>query len=187
MLKERKSALQALLNDPQPMVRQAAASSLDAVEAIADIEQLLDKLEDGDRGEKIAAAYALERINVAKIFPPLIEALKSDDADLRLVVVRVLGIKKHPKTISALVKMLDDIEVGIQIEAAKALGGFADRRLPEYLAPLVKREEQLALTAIEAIGRLGFPEGEAPLFEAMRDRRPEIRARAAEVLGGLHL
>ena len=187
MLKERISALQALLNDAQPVVRQAASAALEELEAIADTEHLLDMLKSGSRGERIAAAYALERVNAAKVFPPLLDALKSDDADLRSVVVRVLGRKKHPKTAAALVKMLDDDIVPVQVEAARALGGFADRRLPEHLAPLVKQEEQVALAAIESIGQLAFPEGEAALLAALRDQRPEIRSRAAEMLGKLHL
>jgi len=140
-----------------------------------------------DEGERIAAAFALERVNVTKIFPPLLEALKDDDPDLRLVVVQVLGAKKHPKTIGALIKMLEDPESGIQTEAAKVLAGFADRRLPEYLGPLVKGQEQVALAAIEALGSLAFPEGEAALLEALRDERPKLRCKAAEMLGKLHL
>lgn len=187
MLKERISALQALLNDVQPMVRQSAAAALEELEAVADTDHLIDMLKTGNRGERIAAAYALERVTAAKVFPPLLNALKSDDADLRSVVVKVLGSKKHPKTVTALVKMLDDFEVAVQVEAARVLGGFADRRLPEYLAPLIECEEQLALAAIEAIGQLAFPEGEAPLLAALRDPRPEVRARAAEMLSKLHL
>lgn len=187
MLENRRSALQALLNDPQPEVRAAAAASLDAVEAVADLEQLLDRLQHGLRGERITAAFALERVSSAKVFPPLLEILKSDDPDLRLVAVKVLGAKKHPKTTAALVQMLDDPESGIQAEAARVLADFADRRLPGFLAPLLAREEQVALAAIEALGRLAFPEGEEPLLGALRDQRPTVRAKAAEMLGQLYL
>lgn len=187
MLENRRSALQAMLNDPQPEVREAAAAALEVIEAVADLEQLLDRLQHGLRGERIAAAFALERVNSAKIFPPLLESLKSADPDLRLVAVKVLGGKKHPKTTAALVKMLDDPESGIQAETARVLAGFADRRLPGFLAPLLEREEQIALAAIEALGRLAFPEGEEPLLGALRDQRPAVRAKAAEMLGKLHL
>lgn len=187
MLENRRNALRSMLNDPQLEVRQAASASLDVLDAVADLDPLLDKLQHGERSEKLAAAFALERVNSAKIFPPLLEALKSDDPDLRLVVVKVLGIKKHPKTLGALVKVLDDSESGIQTEAARVLAGFADRRLPEYLAPLLQREEQVALAAIETLGQLAFPEGEEPLLEALRDQRAAVREKAAEMLGKIHI
>jgi len=187
MLENRRNALRAMLNDPQTVVRQAAAASLDALEAVADLDRLLDRLQNGERGERIAAAFALERVNSAKIFPHLLEALKSDDADLRLVAVQVLGAKKHPKTVAALVKALDDQEAGIQAEAARVLAGFVDRRLPEYLAPLLGRDQQVALAAIETLGALAFPEAEESLLGALRDSRTTVRAKAAEMLGKLHL
>ncbi len=187
MLKNRQNALRAMLNDPQLEVRQAAAASLDALEAVADLDQLLDKLQRGERSEKISAAFALERVNTARIFPPLLDALKCDDPDLRLVVVKVLGMKKHPKTLAALIKMLDDSESGVQTETARVLAGFADRRLPEYLAPLLARGEQVALAAIETLGALAFPEGEEALLEALRDQRAVVREKAAEMLGKLHI
>jgi HEAT repeat protein len=174
-----------MLNDSDADVRQAAANALDALEALTDLEQLLKRFEQGERGERIAAAYALGRVNSTKVFPPLLAALKSDDPDLRLVVVKVLGEKQHPKTLAALVKLLDDLEPGIQAETATALAGFADRRLINCLAPLLKRDQQVALAALETIGSLGFPEGEAPLLEALRDERKEIRLKAAEMLGRL--
>jgi HEAT repeat protein len=187
MLKKRLSALRAMLNDPHAEVRQAAASSLDSLDALSNLEVLLDKLQNGARSERIAAAYALERVSSNKVFPPLLAALKSADADLRLVVVKVLGAKKYPKTLPELVKLLNDPEAGIQAETALVLAGFGDRRLPEYLAPLLQREEQVALAAIEAIGSLAFPEGEAVLLEALRDQRVTVRAKAAAMLGKLHV
>lgn len=187
MLEDRRVALQALFNDPDTQVQQAAAAALDAIEAVANLDHLLAQLQNGERGERIAAAFALERVNAARIYPSLLAALRSDDADLRLVVTQVLGAKKHPKTIAALIKLLDDPESGIQVEAARALAGFADRRLPEYLAPLLKRQEQVALAAIESLGVLAFPEGEPALLEALQDKRSAIRCKAAEMLGMVHL
>jgi len=188
MLEDRRRALLPLLEDGDPEIRQAASDALDALEAAAGIDSLLERLKTGERGERIAAAYALEKINLAGVFPALIEALQSDDPDLRGVVVQVLGRKKHPKTLGPLVKMLEDPEPGVQVEVIKSLAGFGDRRLPAYLAPLVGAEnDQLALTAIEALGTLAFPEGEAPLIAALADARPEVRRLAAQMLGKLYL
>lgn len=188
MLEERLRALQPLLEDEDAGIRQAAADALDALEAVMQLDSLLARLKTGARGERIAAAYALERVNSPKVFPPLLEASQSSDPDLRTVVVQVLGSKKHPKTLGPLVKLLDDPEPGVLVEVVRALAGFNDRRLPDCLAPLVTAEnEQLALTAIETLGALAFPEGEAPLLAALEDPRPGVRRLAAQMLGRLHL
>lgn len=187
MLADRRRALQALLNDSDAEVQQAAATSLDSIEAAEDLDLLLDRLKTGHRGEQIAAAFALERVSASKVFPPLLEVLQSSDADLRLVAVQVLGAKKHPKTLGPLVAMLDDPEPGVQVEAVRALTGFADRRLPGYLAPLIKQQEQVALAAIGALGILAFPEGEAPLLEALKDERVAVRKQAALMLGRIYV
>ena len=187
MIEARRRALQALLNDPDSEVQQAAAASLDAIEAAAGLDLLLERLKSSSRGERIAAAFALERVSASRVFPPLLELLQDCDADLRLVAVQVLGAKKHPKTLGPLVKMLDDSEPGIRVEAARALAGFADRRLPGYLAPLLKQQEQVALAAIGALGILAFPEGEGPLLEALKDERVAVRRKAAQMLGRLYV
>ena len=187
MLQQRRQALQALLNDPDVEVQQAAATSLDAIEAAENLDLLLSRLKNGSRGERIAAAFALERVSASKVFPPLLEVLQSTDPDLRLVAVQVLGAKKHPKTLGPLVKMLKDPEIGIRVEAARALAGFTDRRLPGYLAPLVRQEEEVALAAIAALGLLAFPEGEESLLEAVKDKRVAVRRKAAQMLGRLHV
>ena len=187
MMEDRRRALQVLLSDPDDEVQQAAATSLDAIEAAGNLDLLLDRLKTGNRGERIAAAFALERVSATKVFPPLLEVLQSTDADLRLVAVQVLGAKKHPKTLGPLVKMLDDPEPGIRVEAARALAAFADRRLPGYLAPLLKQQEQVALAAIGALGLLAFPEGEEPLLEALNDERVAVRRKAAQMLGRLYI
>lgn len=187
MLADRRKALQGLLDDPDVELQQAAAASLDAIEAAENLDVLLARLKTGNRGERIAAAFALERVSASRVFPPLLEILQSNDADLRLVAVQVLGAKKHPKTLGPLVKMLEDPEPGVQVEAARALAGFADRRLPGYLAPLLKQQEQVALAAIGALGILAFPEGEQPLLEALQDERVAVRRKAAQMLGRLYV
>jgi len=188
MLEDRRQALLPLLADENPEIQQAAATTLDALDAVANLDQLLQQLQSGTRGERIAAAFALEQINVSGVFPPLLAALQDGDPDLRVVVVQVLGSKKHPKTIGPLVKMLADPEPGVQVETIRVLAGFGDRRLCDYLAPFVAvADEQVAVAAIEALGTLTFPEGEKPLLAALRDSRPRVRLLATKMLGRLGL
>lgn len=185
MSTERIQALQKALGDADETVRQAAAASLDALEARTSLDVLLEQLTGDDRGARVSAAYALGRISSPKVFMPLLEALKHEDPDLRAAVAQVLADKQHPKTIGPLVKALADPEPGVQVEIIKALAGFSDRRIPACLEPLLGRADEVALTAVQALGRLGFPEGEGPLLKALTDQRPRIRQAAAEALGKL--
>jgi len=185
MSQERIQALQKALSDPDDAVRQAAASSLDTLEAREGIDALLAQLKSGERGQQIAAVYALEKINSPKVFIPLLETLKSKDPDLRAAVAQVLAGKRHPKTLAPLVKALSDPEPGVQVEIVRALAAFSDRRIPACLEPLLKKTDEVALAAVEALGTLGFAEGEPLLFAALTDERPRIRRAAAKALGQL--
>ena len=187
MLEERKTALIKVLSDSDPHVREAAGEALNLLEGASELPHLLIQLAKGDRGTRIAVVYALGRIHSSHIFVPLLEALKAEDPDLRTAAAHILGEKRHPKTLAPLVKALDDQEAGVVTEVATALGQFPDPRLPKILEPLIEREEQIALAAINSIGAIGLPEGEEPLLKALTDNRPSVRSHAAMALGKLML
>jgi HEAT repeat protein len=187
MLEQRKNALKKALTDPDPDVRETAATALDLLEGLNELPDLLAQLAGGDRASRIAAVYALGKIHSSKIFIPLIESLKAQDADLRVAAARILGEKHHPKTLSPLVEALEDQATGVVAEVVTAIGQFHDPRLPQLLGPLIKREEQVALAAIDAIGRMGYPDGENHLIQALFDERPALRKQAARALGMLRL
>ncbi|SHJ30866.1 HEAT repeat-containing protein [Malonomonas rubra DSM 5091] len=187
MITERRSALRSMLLDPDADVRQAAATALDVVEAVADFDRLLSVLRNGERVERLEAVYALGKLNHKRVYPALLEALKADDAEMRLLAVKVLGEKKHPKTVAALIKLLDDPELAVQVEVARVLGGFGDPALLAVLGPLVCRQEELALVALDAIGELNSADGEQVVFTAIRDKRSAVRAKAAQILACLPL
>ena len=187
MLEKRKSALKEALTDNDPEVREAAATALDQLEGLSELPQLLAQLVAGDRRTRIAVVYALGRIHSGKVFVPLLQALKSEDPDLRTAAARILGEKHHPKTLAPLVKALDDPEAGVVSEIVTALGQFHDPRLPKVLGSLVGREEQIALAAIDSLGKLGSHEGEDALLKALKDSHPRLRCHAALALGRLRL
>ncbi|PLX89054.1 MAG: hypothetical protein C0618_02745 [Desulfuromonas sp.] len=186
MSQDRIQALQKILKDPDASVRQAAADSLDALEARGSLQSLIEQLRTGDRGQRIAAVCALEQVQSPGVFVPLLAALKNDDPDLRAAVARVLGSKRHPKTLGALVKALKDPVPGVQAEIIRALSAFSDRRIPACLAPYLKGGDEVALAAIDALAHLGFAEGEPFLLESLGDERSAVRRGAAAALGRLN-
>ncbi len=187
MREKRRTALTKALTDADPLVSEAAGTALELLEGLDNLPQLLAQLATGDRKTRIATVYALGRIHSSKVFVPLLEALKSKDPDLRTAAARTLGEKHHPKTLAPLVNALDDPENAVVTEIATALAQFNDPRLPKVLSPLIGRDEQIALAAIDAIGQIGFPEGEEALIIALTDSRPLLRSHAATALGKLRL
>ncbi len=187
MPEKRRLALTRALTDNDPQVREAAGTALDQLEGLNDFPHLLSQLARGDRQARIAAVYALGKIHSSKVFVPLLEALKSSDPDLRTVAAHILGEKKHPKTLAPLVKALEDSEAGVVAEVTRALAHFSDPRLPRVFAALIGREEEIALAAIDSIGKIGFPEGEDVLLKALTDSRATLRRSAAIALGNLRL
>ena len=83
MVEDRKKRLIELLRDPDPEIRKAAAESLNIVESFSSLDKILEVLQGGERGAKVNAIFALERIDSDKVFPPLLQLLQQADADLR--------------------------------------------------------------------------------------------------------
>ncbi len=186
MLADRREALRNALNDPEERVRQAAAESLEQIELLGELEQLLRQAVEGARGERVKALFALEKARSERVYPVLLQALEDEDADLRAAAVQVLGRRHHPSTLKAVLKCLKDPEPAVRVHAAMALGAFGDRRLIPYLAAVLKaRDDALVCAAIDSLARIGDPDAEEHLLTALQDPRSKVRAAAATALGQL--
>jgi HEAT repeat protein len=83
MLDERRRRLMDVLHDPDQSVRLAAATALERLETLSELEQLIAAVKGADRGKRVQAIYALERIRSDEVYPALHEALEDPDADIR--------------------------------------------------------------------------------------------------------
>ena len=184
MLEQRRNQLKAVLNDPDLNVRQAAATALERLETMAELEQLLEAVKGANRGVRVQAIYSLERIHSEQIYPVLLEALEDQDADIRAATVQVLGSKKHRNSLGPLVKHLKDPSPAVQVHVADALGQFADPRLVPYLGAVLKsKDDALVCSAAKAIRTIGVATGEPLLLPLLKDSRPRVREAAVEALG----
>lgn len=88
-------ALAAVLKDPEPRVRRAAASTLWGLGTRMGpaVPGLADTLRDADTDVRLAAVMALESAgpHAAAAVPALVQALKDADANVRLYACKALG------------------------------------------------------------------------------------------------
>ena len=135
-------------------------------------------------------SIACASVNNVSANETMIESLIQDLADQN-VSVKVNAVKTLVEigepAVEPLIQALKDNNPEIRENSAQALGKIGDERA---VGPLVKimnnPNENLPPreNAILALGEIGEPAVE-PLIQAMENENPQIRARAAEALGGI--
>ena len=116
-----------LLDHAAPRVRAEAAMSLWRLADSTALDPLLQHLDDRDAEVRWRALYALEKI-VAPDRVVLAVALHLDDPEWlsRAYAVRTLGRQKSPRATAYVLQKVTDPEVGVAVNAIRALQGIAD-------------------------------------------------------------
>lgn len=170
-----------LLNDPSPVVRQAAAAILGGwgEKSASQVEALVKALGDKVASVRQGAAYALALVQVDR--PEVINGLMSTLATDRDPLARrqaafALGklSQNYTKPISALVGALGDRSIMVRTQAAKSLGELGKRvgsTLPYLVEKLVKdpssRVRGALVVTIHQLGK-GTPEVIEGLVKTIR-------------------
>lgn len=104
---------------------------------------------------------------------------------VRQSAVTILGERRDPRAIPALLEALKDENSHIRWSAVRALSAIEGNKVvPGLLAALRDEEMTVIDAAAEALGRIG--KGAQPgLIRALNERRPEVRGAAVEALGRL--
>lgn len=163
------AALTEALTDPDPVVRQAAASALGAYGGLTEAPALLAAV------------------------PTLIDAMRTDsDVDVRSTIVWIVGQHRVPAAIDALVALLQDAAPELRAGAAIALGKFRpdDAPLDGVVAALVEAmrsgpDPRARETSAWALGGIGDPAVTEALLAVLANAQegPGVRGQAAESLG----
>jgi HEAT repeat protein len=128
------------------------------------------------------AADVLARRGGAAV-EPLLEALASDDEEVRKTAAAALGRIGSPTAVPALIALLDE-EADVAVIAAGALGAIGDERaLRPLLALLDRSEAAVRQTAVSALSSIGHPDLPALYEELFADESPRVREGAARVAG----
>jgi len=119
-----------LLSDPSEHVQRTAISALGTLKAKLAIEKLMEIGRTDQPVLQGEAVVSLAQLSPADVLP-LIEALHtSESVYLRRQVARALGLIDHPQSYSLLLRLLNDPDVGVRVNAIESVGsiGMRERR-----------------------------------------------------------
>lgn len=183
---KRRDALSALLTDPCEEVRVAAAESLERLENIGSLPEVLEALKKGDLGTKLKALYALGRIGGEQVLSPLLYCASRPEEDIKSVAIEVLGTLGHPKSLPVLMEGLKDPNPTIQAKTIAALKNFKDPALVRALLPFLDAGDGLLdAEAAFTLGHIGDGTLEPKIMELLRSPHQRTREAAAQALGTL--
>jgi HEAT repeat protein len=176
------------LDDGDPVVREAAARTLEAQADPKVIEAFA--LADGPAARRRAAAFALARCAHPGASTTMRKLLDDRDATVRWLAVSTLARLRVADAAQTIAIVLDrDPDDHVREEAARALGLLG---LPFAAGPLVAalRDDTSALVreeAAAALGRLGVPSIASQLEAALHDRHAAVRRAAAAAIADLEV
>ncbi len=173
------------LGDASWRVRKAAVERIVAApEAWRVADALIGALADGENpGRRNSAVEALVHCGT-RVLPALLDATRSDDVDVRKLVVDALAGIGDERATACLVELLADADPNVRAASADALGGLgAESAMPGLLALAVRPEEDglVRFSALRALARLEIPLFAEQLAGALDD--PWLRPAAFSVLG----
>lgn len=136
-----------------------------------------------------APGETMTRLRQAPAGLPLVEALAlAPDADIRTLVCDVLGFRKEPGAVDALVACLDDESPSVRSSAADALAKIRDPRAGAPLfvrAALPEPDAGVRRMIVAALGAVGHHPAIPLLTELLESTDPSLRGNAAWSLGEL--
>jgi HEAT repeat protein len=178
-------SLVACLDDPSEDVRTVAARSLAAIRDPAAVPALARALADPSRWTLSLVAENLMAMGSAAV-APLLELLGSNEHNVRVAAIQILGEIRDPAATPSLIGMLFGNGLNLRAQAAAALGKSGGPEAERALLGALKDPEwQVRAQAAKALGRLAHPGTSRRLAEAMPDDNWWVRVNCAESLARL--
>jgi HEAT repeat protein/beta-lactamase regulating signal transducer with metallopeptidase domain len=177
-------ALIAALKDPDPKVREAAASSLGQLEDPRAIPALIEASRDTNSDVRAAALQSLSRFDDPRVIDPMILALKDPNRDVRQDAAQSLGRFKDPRALRPLTAALSDSSADVRQAAAQSLGELGDPLAAPALGGALKDPKaDVRQSAAQALGELDLKTAPQALIDALSDPDADVRQSAAQSLG----
>lgn len=167
------------------MQRMMAVYALGRYDAVENINEISDALEDADPAVRRVAVEAFLNMGGAaeRYLPRLIPRLFDEDKDVRLALVDLLGQIGTSSVMPHLVTALRDENEWVRIRAIEALGVNRNREaVPTLAAMLEVADPLIALRIIEALGRIGGNIAFSVLLSLTDNDDPEIQRAAADAV-----
>ena len=177
--------LRALLSDPAPDVRAAAAFGVGLLGAPHSAE-LAGLLADPDLEVSARAAWALGFLEQKEAQDALLAALPGAEPDRRAFLLRALWRYPTPAAAAAAAPFVADPDARVRAAALYALARRPqDSSLPLLTAALSDPDADTAALAARALGILGKPESIGPLSAALEGGRAPVTISAMAALNAL--
>jgi HEAT repeat protein len=153
------TALRSLLGrERSPFVRKAALQSLYRIAGKAALPDLLGALDkDDDAAVQAMAARMIGDLGATEAGDRLIARMKAEyDPDVRIALTEALRKIKPPKATDLLIEALEDQNVGVRTEAARALGEMKERKavgpIIRFLSP--DEDTQVTVAMLKALANI---------------------------------
>lgn len=182
----RREALLRRLQDADPEVRGRAAQSLDRLDALERLAEILGRLRSLGKAEWVGLLRSLAGLRDETCFKLALKALEHPGPDVRLAALDAVLDFADSRAVAHVAQLLEDPEALVRARSVEVLGLLGDRRGAPRAAPLLwDPDSQVVARAAVAVGLLGHAESEARLLELGEHADPEVRAAAVSSLGRL--
>ena len=181
---ELSAVIQPRSTDREPLVRAAAARALGLIKATSAERDFTRLLRDPDAVVRAAAAAGAAEAGWKGAVPILVELLGDAHDPVRIAAARALGNLAGPLTSASLIRAYRDAGPDLAEAIAGAVAKIDREALGEVMDSLLERDDPAGRARlVRTIGGLKPPHPTGLLEALFRDRSPEVRAAAAEVLG----
>ena len=174
------------LKDSVVPVRFAACVAIGDAKYTPAREKMKNLTNDQNENVRIAANYAVNRIQGTRDYALLGKAIASKDQTVRANAAFLLGKTNDLSVLELLywVKNHENSDVKVRLEATEAIARLGDRKIyPKIWTMLISKYIENKLSGIRSLGYLGSGEAKNALLTMLKDETLEIRVAAAGELG----
>ena len=180
---EVQTALQALLSDPNKLIRGAVLSALQRTDGAIDVERVCALLRDPEIDVQNKAIDLIIKANHPATIKYLIEILKDENEYARRAAVEVLNEVGTAASVKHLLAAIKDSDWWVRSRAADALGKIGGPKVIEAVIQLVRdKDDDIRRAAIEILNQTKDERAVDELIRATRDPDWWVSERSIDAL-----
>jgi len=174
-----------LLKDPDPSLRQIAASTLGKIGSPRTVDALTESLTDKNSNIRSSAAWALGEIGEEKAVEPLVTMLNQESGSTFYAAATALGKIGSAKALDPLIASLDVPNYWNRRAVVSALGAIGSEKAVDPLLKILGEAElnvHVKRAIMVAFLKIGSKQTVSALKKALSDEDAEVQLYAGEAL-----